>query len=45
METFSALLALCEGILPVTRGFPSQWPVTRTFDILFYVRVNQELKK
>ena len=24
METFSALLALCEGILPVTDGLPSQ---------------------
>ena len=28
METFSALLLLCEGNLPVTGGFPSQKPVT-----------------
>ena len=28
METFSALLALCEGNPPVTGGFPSQRPVT-----------------
>ena len=26
MDTLSALLALCEGYLPVTRGFPSQRP-------------------
>ena len=29
METFSALLALCEGKPPITGGFPSQRPVTR----------------
>ena len=33
METFSALLALCAGNLPVTGEFPSQRPVTRSFDI------------
>ena len=33
METFSALLALCEGNPPVTGGFPSQKPVTRSFDV------------
>ena len=32
METFSTLLALCERNPPVTGGFPSQWPVARTFD-------------
>ena len=32
METFFALLALCEGNPPVTGGFPSQRPVTRSFD-------------
>ena len=32
METFSALLALCEGKPPVTAGFPSQRHVTRIFD-------------
>ena len=33
METFSTLLALCEGNPPVTVGFPSQRPVTRNFYI------------
>ena len=33
METFSALLALYEGNPPVTGGFPSQRPGTRSFDI------------
>ena len=33
METFSALLALCEGKPPVTGGFSSQKPVTRSFDV------------
>ena len=35
METFSALLALCEGNSPVTGGFPSQRPVTRSSDVLW----------
>ena len=35
METFSALLALCEGNPPVTDGFPSQRPVTENFDVFF----------
>ena len=35
METFSALLALCEGNSPVTGEFPSQRPVSRSFDIFF----------
>ena len=38
METFSALLALCEGKLPVTSEFPSQRPVARSFDIFFDLR-------
>ena len=33
IETFSALLSLCEGNPPVTGAFPSQRPVTRSFDI------------
>ena len=39
METFSASLALCEGNPPVTGGFPSQRPVTRSFDVFFDVRL------
>ena len=35
METFSALLALCAGNSPVTAEFPSQWPMTRSFDVFF----------
>ena len=45
METFSALLALCEGNLPVTGGFPSQRPVTRSFDVFFDQRLNIWLSK
>ena len=33
METFSALLALCAGYSPVTGEFPSQRPVTQSFDV------------
>ena len=33
METFSALLALCEGKPSVTGGFPSQKPVLRSFEV------------
>ena len=40
METFSVLLALCEGNSPVGGGFPSQRPVTRSFDSFFDLRLN-----
>ena len=39
METFSALLALCAGNPPVTGEFPSQRPVTRSFDVFFDLRL------
>ena len=45
METLSALLALCEGNPPVTGGFPSQRPVTRSFDIFCDLRLNKRLSK
>ena len=45
METFSALLALCAGNSPVTGEFPAQRPVTRSFDILFDLRLNKRLSK
>ena len=35
METFFALLTVCVGNLLVTGEFPSQRPVTRSFDIVF----------
>ena len=45
METFSALLALCAGNSPVTGEFPSQRPVTRSFDVFFDLRRNKRLSK
>ena len=45
METFSALLALCEGNSPVTGEFPTQRPVTRSFDVFFDLRLNKRLSK
>ena len=41
LATFFALLALCEGNLPVTSGFPSQRPVTRGSDVFFDVCLNK----
>ena len=35
MKTFSTLLALYVGNPPVTSEFPSQRPVTRSFDVFF----------
>ena len=43
METFSALLAICAGISPVTGEFPAQRPVTRSFDVFFELRLNKRL--
>ena len=45
MDTFSALLALCEGNPSVTGGFPSQRPVTRSFDVFFDLLLNKRLRK
>ena len=45
METFSALLALCVGNSPVTGEFPSQRPVTRSFDVYFALHLNKRLSK
>ena len=45
METFSTLLALCAGKLPVTGEFPSQRTVTRSFDVFFDLRLNKRLSK
>ena len=41
METFSALLTLCA----VTGEFPSQKPVTQSFDVFFDLRLNKRLSK
>ena len=45
MEAFSALLALCERNAPVTGGFPSQRPVTWSFDAFFDLRLEKQLSK
>ena len=45
METFSALLALCAGNSPVSGEFPSQRPVTRSFDVFFDLGLNNPLSK
>ena len=45
MESFPALLALCEGKPPGTGGFPSQRPVTQNFDIFFDLHLNKRLSK
>ena len=45
METFSVLLALCEGNPLVTGGFPSQRPVTRSFEVFFDLPLNKRLGK
>ena len=45
METFSALLTPCVGNSPVTGAFPSQRPVTWSFDAFFDLRLNKRLNK
>ena len=40
METFSALLVICAGNSLVTGQFPAQRPVTRSFDVFFDLRLN-----
>ena len=44
-ETFSALLALCEGNPPVTGGFPLQRPVWRRFHVFFDLHMNKRRSK
>ena len=45
METFSALLALYAGNSPVTGEFPSQRPVTASFDVFLDPHLNKRLRK
>ena len=42
---FSALLALCEGNPPATSGFPSQRPVTQSFDVFFDLRLSKQQRR
>ena len=44
-EIFSALLALCVGNSPVTGEFPTQRPVTQSFDVFSDLRLNKRLSK
>ena len=43
MGTFPALPAICAWNSPVTREFHEQRPVTRRFDVFFYLRLNKRL--
>ena len=45
METFSALLAICVGNSTVPGEFPTQRPVTQSFDVYFDLRPNKRLSK
>ena len=45
MERFFALLTLCAGNSPVTIEFPSQWPVTQSFDVFFDLRLEEQSSK
>ena len=45
METFSALLAICAGNSPVPGEFPTQKPVTRSFNVFFDLGLNKRLSK
>ena len=45
METFSASLAICVGNSPGPGEFPTQRPVTRSFDVYFDLRPNKWLSK
>ena len=45
MEIFSALLAICAENSPVPGEFPTQRPVTRSFDVYFELCPNKRLSK
>ena len=45
MKIFPALLSLYEGNSPVTGEYPSQRPVTRSFDVFFDLWLNKRLSK
>ena len=44
-KLFFASLALCAGNPPVTGEFPTQRPVTRSFDVFFDLHLNERLSK
>ena len=41
MDTFSVLVAFCEGKPPVTIGLSSQRPVAWSFDVFFDLRLKE----
>ena len=43
--TFSTLLDFCAGNSPVTSEFPSQRPVTWSFDVFFNLHLKKQLSK
>ena len=45
METFSVVLAIFAGNSPVPDEFPTQRPVTRSFDVCLDLRLNKRLSK
>ena len=45
MDTFSALLAFCAGNSPVPGEFPSQRPVTWSFNVFYDLHLNKRLSK
>ena len=45
MEIFSGLLAICVGKSPIPGEFPTQRPVTRSFNVFFDLRPNKRLSK
>ena len=45
MKTCSALLALCAGYSPASGEFPTQRPVTQSFDVFFDLCLNKRLNK
>ena len=44
METFSALLAICAGNSSVPGEFPTQRPVTQSFDVYFDLHPNKRVE-
>ena len=45
MKTFSALLAICAGNSPFSGEFPTQRPLTPSFDVFLDLRLNKRLSK
>ena len=45
METFSVLLAVFAWNSPVPGEFPTQRPVTRSFDVFLDLHLNKRLSK